>query len=431
MDKSLSYKLNKNLNLYKVNFFIALLLILVNFKSSFCDGPSKIYQPNPYENSGVCYDYPYLYDEQCFNAKLTFTDKKYQAHNFAINKKGDLVIEFTEYKEDDLSSSRLFYGLTKEGRYFFSNETSYTYETNIDVDEFNYWDYGLYEYYDLHNSKSLFVSIKNDPNKENQYLFSINTFNFMVELHNLTNDNNSYLVWNFDQFFQLDHEEYVIFYEYSLFELKKESAYIIVFVPKLGVFEEMENSTFIKKFRFRSFDKDAYEELGSIQYKDYVNNFIIGTFFMDDCNTLVVISTFYYKVRVPCIGRRVPGTNVESSYEDPIGGVPVSYEEEYDEDENLNCFENYPDIGLKFYTNNLIHLNFGEDYMPLNLPIFNLANNYMDGIFFRALYLKNKNVLSAFVTNNNYELGFILVKIDYNYGGGITNAHSSDLYIDK
>ena len=86
---------------------------------------------------------------------------------------------------------------------------------------------------------------------------------------------------------------------------------------------------------------------------------------------------------------------------------------------------------LKFYTNNLIPLNFGEDYMPLNLPIFNLANNYMDGIFFRALYLKNKNVLSAFVTNNNYELGFILVKIDYNYGGGITNAHSSDLYIDN
>jgi len=71
MDKSLSYKLNKNLNLYKLNFFITLLLILVNFKSSFCDGTGKMAPSNTNENSGVCSDYPYLYDELCFNAKLT------------------------------------------------------------------------------------------------------------------------------------------------------------------------------------------------------------------------------------------------------------------------------------------------------------------------------------------------------------------------
>ena len=139
MDKSLSFKLSKNLNLFKVNFFITLLLTFIIFKPSFCaSGGGEV----TYENSEICSDDPYLYNDQCFNTKLKFTFKNYQAHNFAINKKGDLVIEFTEYKEYDLSSSRLFYGLTKEGRYFFSNETSYTYENNIDVDEFDYWDYG-------------------------------------------------------------------------------------------------------------------------------------------------------------------------------------------------------------------------------------------------------------------------------------------------
>ena len=165
MDKSLIYVLNKNL-IFKANFFIIFILTFINPKPTPLDGLNKIYNPNQEENSEMCSDCPYLYDDQCFNAKLTFPDKNYQAHNFAINKKGDLVIEFTEYKEDELSSSRLFYGLTNQGRYFFSNETSYTYETNIDFDEFDYWDYpyyDYYEYYNLHNSKSLFVSIKNDP----------------------------------------------------------------------------------------------------------------------------------------------------------------------------------------------------------------------------------------------------------------------------
>ena len=234
MFSSLYHILSKNFMLFKLNFFIIFLLCFVNSKPTFGVSPSF---PQD-DTSGICSEEPFLSNEQCFNNKIIFSHKNYQAHNFAMNKKGDLVIEFTEYKEDELSSSRLFYGLTKEGRYFFSNETEYTYESNIDVDEFEFWDYGYYGYYDyynLHNSKSLFVSIKNEPNKENQYLFTINTFNFMVELHNLTNDNNSYQVWNFNQFFDLDYGDYAFPYEYFLFELKKESAYIIVFIPKIDI----------------------------------------------------------------------------------------------------------------------------------------------------------------------------------------------------
>ena len=214
-----------NLNLFKINFFVFLIFSFSNIKQTLCavgptfDGDTNNFCPND----------PPTINDNCFKKKLIFDHKEYQAHNFAINKKGDLVIEFTESNEYDFSSSRLFYGLTKEGRYFFSNETSYTHECDIDIND-EFIDYG---YDDLSNSKSLFVSIKSDPNKENQYLFNINHFNFMVELHNLTNDNNSYQVWNFNQFFELDEFDYSFPYEYSLFELKKESAYIIILVPKI------------------------------------------------------------------------------------------------------------------------------------------------------------------------------------------------------
>ena len=97
-----------------------------------------------------------------------------------------------------------------------------------------------------------------------------------------------------NEFFELDEYDYIFPYDYTLFELKKESAYIILFIPKIDINIDMENIKFIKKFKFKSFDSDAYEEINSIKYKDYINNFIICSFYMDDSNTLVVISYVNY-----------------------------------------------------------------------------------------------------------------------------------------
>ncbi len=155
---------HKTLNLIKMNFYIILILSFLCLNIAYCEIRT--------ETS----DYSYRYcsnflsiSDNCFFNKLIFNHKSYQAHNFAINKKGDLVIQFTEDNKDDFSSSRLFYGLTKEGRYFFSNETSYTYECDIDIDQFKFIENG-YNYNEYYNTKNLFVSLKNEIKEKSIFI---------------------------------------------------------------------------------------------------------------------------------------------------------------------------------------------------------------------------------------------------------------------
>ena len=82
-----------------------------------------------------------------------------------------------------MPSSRLFYGLAKNGRELFFNQTSSIQEINIDLDETI--DILEYNYFDIYDSKNFFVSIKNEINKENQYLFSINTYVYLTYINSV------------------------------------------------------------------------------------------------------------------------------------------------------------------------------------------------------------------------------------------------------
>ena len=128
-----------------------------------------------------CSRNPSLNDEQCFTNIIKLDNRNYQASNFAKNKNGDLAIEFSEHSE--ISSTRLLYGLTKDGRYLFKNESSYTHEISIDnalLEDISFDS--------IYKTTNLFVSIKDTSNKENQFFFSLNTYYSTVELHDLNND---------------------------------------------------------------------------------------------------------------------------------------------------------------------------------------------------------------------------------------------------
>ena len=87
---------------------------------------------------------------------------------------------------------------------------------------------------------------------------------------------------NFNDFFNINEAKYKFPYETALLELKEDSSYIIAFIPKFIVNEKIKELNFIKKFKFKSFNKDAYEEIGTIEFDYYINKKILNVFLIDD-----------------------------------------------------------------------------------------------------------------------------------------------------
>ena len=135
---------NKITKHFYIILFLSLSMIkFINCQDEFSDpsGDGEIVQEeprDPFSYIDVCYDEEelYIYNTYCFNQIIIFDHKKYQVNNFAKNKDEDFLIQYSEYtKYVNPSSSRLFYGLTKDGRYLFSNESSYSNEFNVVIEE--------------------------------------------------------------------------------------------------------------------------------------------------------------------------------------------------------------------------------------------------------------------------------------------------------
>ena len=133
MLKYLFFYVNNKLKLMKINFYIVLYLSISILKYINCQGTlseSKISKDNKIKKLEetdldpfgftACQENPIISNNKCFNNMLLFEQKKYQENNFAINKNGDFLVQYNEYiTYNKLTSSRLFYGLKKNGSYFF------------------------------------------------------------------------------------------------------------------------------------------------------------------------------------------------------------------------------------------------------------------------------------------------------------------------
>ena len=184
----------KKLKLNTINFHIILFISLSFLK--FIISQDEIREVNSERGLGgysPSFEEKDINDKECFNNILRFTQKNYLLNNIGSNKNGDFLIQYNEYMNyEGLNSSRFFYGSTKNGQYFFPNNSSFSNEFNINIDEDIFEDSYFSNIFWIEESKNLFVSIKNDINKKNQYLFNINAYNSLVELYDL--NNNNYLI---------------------------------------------------------------------------------------------------------------------------------------------------------------------------------------------------------------------------------------------
>ena len=113
----------------------------------------------------------------CFNNILYFDieNKNYRAGHFAMNSKGDMIIEYS------YNQYRLFYGLKKDGKFYFLETIK---EIEITSDIINS------DIIQRLESSNLFVSLMDDINKEKEYLMSISSNTAILELHDF--ESNTY-----------------------------------------------------------------------------------------------------------------------------------------------------------------------------------------------------------------------------------------------
>ena len=108
-------------------------------------------------------------DSNILNSFLVFDSKNYRSGHFAFNSNGDMIIEYSN------DNSRLFYGLKKNGKFFFKDEQQ---------NEIPYKEIVLGNSNYRYESRNIFISLNNNSNNK-EYLFSSGTQESMTELFDL------------------------------------------------------------------------------------------------------------------------------------------------------------------------------------------------------------------------------------------------------
>ena len=258
-----------------IKLFIFIFPFLISFNLICCDGCEK--------NSD-------LTDKtNCFNDVITFDHKHWRAGHAATNKKGEVIVEFSPNEET--STSRLYYGLKKNGRYYFPGEPVYK-----QIDEMLCQDC-TDDYRGRYESRVLFVSLNDDIQKEKQYFFSMSTYHSLVELFDI--ENFTYYAWNTLKFFELARP--IFSYEYSLFEINNTNNYIAAFIESAGFrptevetnkWEDREysNTTTIVKFKLDNFDSTNQRTIvKNITLNNTFNGRVASAFRLEESNLICLL----------------------------------------------------------------------------------------------------------------------------------------------
>ena len=157
--------------------------------------------------SNTCKTNAKISNTDCFTDIIKFDQKNYRAGHAVSNNKGEL---FIEYSLDAASKERLFYGLKKNGRNYFSDGSFIKTLTINDYD-------GVVCRYESNN---VLVKLNDNSNSEKQYILSISTFRSLVEIYDPE-------TWGFDTKNSIKYLKHQIFsFEFPILEAKHNNEYV-------------------------------------------------------------------------------------------------------------------------------------------------------------------------------------------------------------
>ena len=211
-----------------------------------------------------------LEKNDCFNSIISFDmeNKKYISGNFAINKNDDMIIQYSYLQH------RLFFGLKKDGKYFFKNITNEfeIINQNSDLNILNGYE-----------SLNLFVSSTTNINKAKELLLSINVNQSIIELYDF--ELNEYKIKESISF--INNENGIILYNSQILEAKENNVniYFCMYIS-----DDIEHSTtklMINKIEF-SFSSDNLENLYKSNFLDDIGSTITSSIIIESYNILAI-----------------------------------------------------------------------------------------------------------------------------------------------
>ena len=204
----------------------------------------------------------------CQSSIIVFNSSHYRSGRFAFNSNGDMIIEYS-YEHNN---NRLFYGLNKNGKYYFKNSEENKIPTREITLSFNDNNGNAKRY----EAKNIFVNIG-----DKEYLFSIATQESVVELFDLHGGNYtnlSYKLKTAEGF--LDNK--LFSFIFSLLKLDN-NQYLITYFKSLE--NKGKGNYMLQKFNFSNFgfENSDYQKSnsGDDYHIDYENR-IVSSFLMGE-----------------------------------------------------------------------------------------------------------------------------------------------------
>ena len=242
------------------NFMIFLFFLIINLQSI-----SSSYSE--------CQSNPTFNNKKCFNNIFKFDNKRIKPGQISTTKNDDLIIEFSEKDNPNLRS---FYGLKNDGTNYFKDANGIL-EYNLTEVNIN----GTEDYVGRGETNNLIISLENENNKNNQYLFSVNLYKSNIELHDLNSVTPSYYIWDPKNLFNLGNS-YINLNDFFLTEINNGTEFIIVFTIAEKIKGDLYKYFVAKSFKLNSFNQDAaYEEINTTKLNDGEDIKIINSFLLN------------------------------------------------------------------------------------------------------------------------------------------------------
>ena len=228
-------------------------------------------------NCSTCSSGLSITDSECFNqiTYLELENKYYRTGHFAMNLKGDLIIEYS------YNQYRLFLGFRNDGKFYFPEITK---EIELQDDTINSAYIRRYE------SINSFISLINDTNKQKEYLLSISSYITVLELYDFENGNDSYNITESVNFFNFDLGIYPYVFQILEAKIDDKIIYFCIYLTENDNGNSYE--LFINKFGFlnSNFEVIKFEQVSNFPHIQRTR--IISSVIIDYCE-LIAIFYFY------------------------------------------------------------------------------------------------------------------------------------------